>query len=160
MLIEILGLDPYAVSRLSQNIQPALVALTKAEAKHMFFVAHESMLIHTGVDQNAWHTWVKIHMPKSYDIHQAAMIKLFQQYLSDDTVHLHFQWIYQPDTQIDHVLQSDYPDFVTEKNQVAVETNQDPISDQDIYHGNVFEGKEESLEKASKIIPPKKKATN
>jgi hypothetical protein len=167
MLIEIFGLDPYVIAKLSKQLHHPLVKLTNIDDKTLFFSAHETMLFHHGVDQNAWHTLIRIHLPTALRPHQQAIMSLFQKMLQEQTVHLQFQFNYLDVTTTPTIFQADYPLFVTEKNQVAIapeasiETDEEDTQ-QEIYHGNVFADKEADLEKAPPLNKKtlKKKVTN
>jgi hypothetical protein len=52
------------------------------------------------------------------------------------------------------VIREDYPLFVSESNAVKIQEEIDPLP-QEIFHGNVFEGKDKELETITK--PTKKK---
>jgi hypothetical protein len=52
------------------------------------------------------------------------------------------------------VIRGDYPLFVSESNEVKIEEEMQPLN-QEIFHGNVFEGKEKDLETIPE--PSKKK---
>jgi hypothetical protein len=164
MLIEIFGLDHYVIARLSRQLHHPIIKLTNLDVKDLFFSSHETMLFHHGVDQNAWHTHVLIHLSQSLKPYQEALMKMIQKALLEHTVHLHFQFIYGDANQHYRLMQESYPDFVSEKNQVEVEIEpeeEQPLT-QEIYHGNVFEGKEEALEKVDPKVKKvqKKKVTN
>jgi hypothetical protein len=164
MLIEIFGLDHYVIARLSRQLHHPIIKLTNLDVKDLFFSSHETMLFHHGVDQNAWHTLVLIHLPQALKNHQEALMKMIQAALLEHTVHLHFQFIYVEASQQYRLMQDSYPDFVSEKNQVEVQvqSEEEPSLKQEIYHGNVFAGKEEALEKVEPNIKrvKKKKVTN
>lgn len=159
MIIEIFGLDPYVVARLSQALHQPLVQLTKVAEEDVFFSAHEAILYHQGVDQNAWHTWIKIYLDPQFANKQEAIVHLLHKHLLDQTVHIHVQFIYVSTSQKIHLIQKDYPLFVTEKN--TVEIQEPELPQQDIYHGNAFAGKEEALDQlVSSNAKRKKKTTN
>jgi hypothetical protein len=86
--------------------------------------------------------------------YQEEMKTLFIEALKDQTIHLHFEFYPQSKQNIHHVIREDYPLFVAESNAVKIEEELTPPT-QDIFHGNVFEGKEKDLE--SITIPSKKK---
>lgn len=164
MLIEIFGLDHYVIARLSRQLHQPIIKLTNLDVKDLFFSSHETMLFHHGVDQNAWHTHVLIHLSQSLKSYQEALMKMIQAALLEHTVHLHVQFIYLEANQQYRLMQESYPDFVSEKNQVEVEIEPEeaqPLT-QEIYHGNVFAGKEEALEKVDPKVKKvqKKKVTN
>jgi len=134
MHIEIFGLDKYVVATLSEQLHLPLIKLTKVNEKDLFFSVFESMIFHRGVDQNAWHTVIEA--------------------LKDQTIHLHFEFYPQSKQNIHHVIREDYPLFVSESNAVKIKEEVEPTP-QEIFHGNVFEGKEKELD--SIIQPTKKK---
>jgi hypothetical protein len=162
MLIEIFGLDPYVISNISKYLHTPLLQLTKIDEKDLFFSAHETILFHRGVDQNAWHTLIRIHLSNTLVQHQEKIANLFKQVLSDHTVHWRIQFIYLNHEHQFKLIQKDYPEFVTEKNQVTIEPDFEDAPAKEIFHGNAFEGKEEVLEKLDKTTPKptKKKVTN
>lgn len=154
MHIEIFGLDKYVVATLSEQLHLPLVKLTKVNEKDLFFSVFESMIFHQGVDQNAWHTIIRIFLVETDMKYQEEMKALFIEALKDQTIHLHFEFYPQSKQNIHHVIRKDYPLFVSETNAVKVEEELNE-STQDIFHGNVFEGKEKDLETIT--IPSKKK---
>jgi hypothetical protein len=154
MHIEIFGLDKYVVATLSEQLHVPLIKLTKVNEKDLFFSVFESMIFHQGVDQNAWHTIIRIFLVESDMKYQEEMKTLFIEALKDQTIHLHFEFYPQSKQNIHHVIREDYPLFVAESNAVKIEEELTP-STQDIFHGNVFEGKEKDLETIT--IPSKKK---
>lgn len=154
MHIEIFGLDKYVVATLSEQLHLPLVKLTKVNEKDLFFSVFESMIFHQGVDQNAWHTIIRIFLVETDMKYQEEMKALFIEALKDQTIHLHFEFYPQSKQNIHHVIREDYPLFVSETNAVKVEEELNE-STQDIFHGNVFEGKEKDLETIT--IPSKKK---
>jgi hypothetical protein len=154
MHIEIFGLDKYVVATLSEQLHEPLIKLTKVNEKDLFFSVFESMIFHQGVDQNAWHTIIRIFLVESDMKYQEEMKTLFIEALKDQTIHLHFEFYPQSKQNIHHVIREDYPLFVAESNAVKNEEELTPPT-QDIFHGNVFEGKEKDLETIT--IPSKKK---
>lgn len=154
MHIEIFGLDKYVVATLSEQLHLPLIKLTKVNEKDLFFSVFESMIFHQGVDQNAWHTIIRIFLVETDMKYQEEMKALFIEALKDQTIHLHFEFYPQSKQNIHHVIREDYPLFVSETNAVKVEEELNE-STQDIFHGNVFEGKEKDLETIT--IPSKKK---
>lgn len=154
MHIEIFGIDKYVVATLSEQLHSSLVKLTKVDENDLFFSAFETMIFHRGVDQNAWHTVIRIFLVDSQMIYQEEIKKLFIEALKDQTIHLHFEFYPQLRQNIHHVIREDYPLFVSESNEVKVEQELDPQT-QEIFHGNVFEGKEKDLDNIT--VPTKKK---
>lgn len=154
MHIEIFGLDKYVVATLSEQLHLPLVKLTKVNEKDLYFSVFESMIFHQGVDQNAWHTIIRIFLVETDMKYQEEMKALFIEALKDQTIHLHFEFYPQSKQNIHHVIREDYPLFVSETNAIKVEEELNE-STQDIFHGNVFEGKEKDLETIT--IPSKKK---
>lgn len=154
MHIEIFGLDKYVVATLSEQLHLPLIKLTKVNEKELFFSVFESMIFHQGVDQNAWHTIIRIFLVETDMKYQEEMKALFIEALKNQTIHLHFEFYPQSKQNIHHVIREDYPLFVSETNAVKVEEELNE-STQDIFHGNVFEGKEKDLETIT--IPSKKK---
>jgi hypothetical protein len=154
MHIEIFGLDKYVVATLSEQLHEPLIKLTKVNEKDLFFSVFESMIFHQGVDQNAWHTIIRIFLVETDMKYQEEMKTLFIEALKDQTIHLHFEFYPQSKQNIHHVIREDYPLFVAESNAVKIEEELTP-STQDIFHGNVFEGKDKDLETIT--IPSKKK---
>jgi hypothetical protein len=153
MHIEIFGLDKYVVATLSEQLHLPLIKLTKVNEKDLFFSVFESMIFHRGVDQNAWHTVIRIFLVETDMKYQEELKALFIKALKDQTIHLHFEFYPQLKQNIHHVIREDYPLFVSESNAVNIE-EVEPTS-QEIFHGNVFEGKEKELD--SIIQPTKKK---
>lgn len=148
MHIEIFGLDKYVVANLSLELQKPIINLTKIDENDLFFSVHETLTFHVGVDQNAWHTRIKITMPELLWVHQASLRSLLTKALQQHTIHLHFEFILQkPEHTYSHI-QKDYPLFVSESNQVTIDKdeNQEVGDDTEIYHGNIFAGKESDLE--------------
>jgi hypothetical protein len=112
------------------------------------------MIFHRGVDQNAWHTVIRIFLVETDMKYQEELKALFIEALKDQTIHLHFEFYPQSKQNIHHVIREDYPLFVTESNAVKIKEELEPTP-QEIFHGNVFEGKEKELD--SMIQPTKKK---
>ncbi len=154
MHIEIFGLDKYVVATLSEQLHLPIIKLTKVNENNLFFSVFESMIFHQGVDQNAWHTIIRIFLVETDMKYQEELKSLFIEALKDQTIHLHFEFYPQSKQNIHHVIREDYPLFVSESNEVKIEEELTP-SNQDIFHGNVFEGKEKDLETIT--IPSKKK---
>jgi hypothetical protein len=153
MHIEIFGLDKYVVATLSEQLHLPLIKLTKVNEKDLFFSVFESMIFHRGVDQNAWHTVIRIFLVETDMKYQEELKALFVEALKDQTIHLHFEFYPQLKQNIHHVIREDYPLFVSESNAVNIEEVEP--TPQEIFHGNVFEGKEKELD--SIIQPTKKK---
>jgi len=153
MHIEIFGLDKYVVATLSEQLHLPLIKLTKVNEKDLFFSVFESMIFHRGVDQNAWHTVIRIFLIETDMKYQEELKALFVEALKDQTIHLHFEFYPQLKQNIHHVIREDYPLFVSESNAVNIEEVEP--TPQEIFHGNVFEGKEKELD--SMIQPTKKK---
>jgi hypothetical protein len=145
MHIEIFGLDKYVVATLSEQLHLPLIKLTKVNENDLFFSVFESMIFHRGVDQNAWHTVIRIFLVEADMKFQEEMKVLFINALKDQTIHLHFEFYPQLKQNIHHVIREDYPQFVSESNAVKIEEEVEPFS-QEIFHGNVFDGKEKDLE--------------
>lgn len=153
MHIEIFGLDKYVVATLSEQLHLPLIKLTKVNEKDLFFSVFESMIFHRGVDQNAWHTVIRIFLVETDMKYQEELKALFIKALKDQTIHLHFEFYPQLKQNIHHVIREDYPLFVSESNAVNIEEVEP--TPQEIFNGNVFEGKEKELD--SIIQPTKKK---
>jgi hypothetical protein len=77
--------------------------------------------------------------------YQEEIKVLFIEALKDQTIHLHFEFYPQLKQNIHHVIREDYPLFVSESNAVKIEDELEPLT-KEIFHGNVFEGKEKDLE--------------
>jgi hypothetical protein len=154
MHIEIFGLDKYVVATLSEQLHLPLIKLTKVNENDLFFSVFESMIFHRGVDQNAWHTIIRIFLVDADMKYQEEMKELFIDALKDQTIHLHFEFYPQLKQNVQHVIRGDYPLFVSESNEVKIEEEMQPLN-QEIFHGNVFEGKEKDLETIPE--PSKKK---
>ncbi len=160
MHIEIFGLDKYVVSTLSHDLHKPIIQLTKIDENNLFFSVHETLLFHAGVDQNAWHTYIKISMPESLFPFQEALRTLITAALKDQTIHIHFEFILQKANTIFTYIQNGYPMFVSESNQVKIDSNvEDEAIDKksEIYHGNIFAGKESELDKLEQSLPAKSK---
>ena len=160
MHIEIFGLDKYVVATLSRELQKPIIQLTKIEENSLFFSVHETLLFHAGVDQNAWHTFIKISMPESLVHAQEGLRSIFLKAVKDHTIHIHFEFILQKPNTVFTEIQKDYPLFVNETNEVAIEQENEEENDEnvEIYHGNIFAGKESELEKLNRdVLPPKSK---
>ena len=155
MHIEIFGLDKYVVSTLSRDLQKPIVQLTKIDENNLFFSVHETLLFHAGVDQNAWHTFIKISMPENLVSFQEGLMKMISKALQDQTIHIHFEFILQKMNAVFTSIQNNYPRFVTDNNQVKVDEKADDeeVNEKaEIYHGNIFAGKESELEKLEKEV--------
>jgi hypothetical protein len=152
MHIEIFGLDKYVVATLSEQLHLPLIKLTKVSESNLFFSVFESMIFHRGVDQNAWHTIIRIYLVESDMQYHEEIKALFIDALKEQTIHLHFEFYPQLKQNIQHEIREDYPLFVSESNAVKIEEEIEPLT-QEIFHGNVFEGKEKDLE----IINPSTK---
>ncbi|MGA0097412.1 MAG: hypothetical protein ACO3H6_02400 [Bacilli bacterium] len=158
MVIEIFGLDKYVVASLSRELQPSILKLTQLKPSQLYFAVHETLIFHNGVDQNAWHTMVKVQLEPGQTQHQTALIQLLTKALKPHTIHVHLEFYVQPTHQSTHLIQEDYPLFVSETNQVNLDLPDEEDS-KEIYHGNMFAGKERDLEKLdqSKPLPTTKK---
>ena len=152
MVIEIFGLDKYVVASLSRELQPSILKLIQLEPSQLYFAVHETLIFHDGVDQNAWHTMVKVQLESAQVHHQAALVKLLTQALKPHTIHVHLEFYVQPASQSTHLLNEDYPLFVSETNQVNFDLP-DEEERKEIYHGNIFAGKENDLEKLDQTKP-------
>lgn len=159
MYIEIFGLDKYVVATLSRELQPAILRLTQLEPSQLYFAVHETLIFQNGVDQNAWHTIVKIQLEPSLTSKQEALVTLIKDALQTHTIHVHIEIYVQPINASMHIFQAQYPLFVTESNQVRIDQEDVDDDGPEIFHGNVFAGKEEALEKLAKdtSAPAKKK---
>jgi hypothetical protein len=155
MHIEIFGLDKYVVATLSEQLHLPLIKLTKANENELLFSVFESMIFHRGVDQNAWHTVIRIFLLEPDMKFQDQIKVLFIDALKDQTIHLHFEFYPQLKQNIHHVIKNDYPLFVSESNTVKIEEELEPLA-QEIFQGNVFEGKEKNLETINKPANKKK----
>ena len=152
MVIEIFGLDKYVVASLSRELQPSILKLTQLESSQLYFAVHETLIFHNGVDQNAWHTMVKVQLEPAHTQHQSALVKLLTEALKPHTIHVHVEFYLQPTSQSTHLLRDDYPLFVSETNQVNLDL-QEEENPKEIYHGNIFAGKENDLEKLEQAKP-------
>jgi hypothetical protein len=159
MHIEIFGLDKYVVATLSRELQKPIVQLTKMDENSLFFSVHETLLFHAGVDQNAWHTFIKISMPETLAHVQEGLRAMFIKALKDNTIHIHFEFILQKPNSVSTFIQKDYPLFVNETNEVAIEQEveeEETDKNIEIYHGNIFAGKETELEKLNREVTSSK----
>ena len=84
MHIEIFGLDKYVVATLSEQLHLPLIKLTKVNEKDLFFSVFESMIFHRGVDQNAWHTVIRIFLVETDMKYQEELKALFIEALKDE----------------------------------------------------------------------------
>ncbi len=159
MHIEILGVDKYVVASLSRQLHQPLIDLTKIQENNLFFSAQESLLFHKGVDQNAWHTIINVHLDETLIHLKQAISDLLTSALKENTIHIHISFYPQSKTNHLDIIQNQYPRFITESNQVKIEPSDDE-TEQEIYHGNVFAGKEKDLDAiqpVTKAQPKKKK---
>jgi hypothetical protein len=145
MHIEILGLDKYVVASLSRQLHQPLIALTNIQENNLFFSAQESLLFHKGVDQNAWHTIIRVHLDETLIHLKQEISDLITGALKDHTIHMHLSFYPQSKSNHLDIIQSQYPRFITESNEVKIQPSDDE-TEQEIYHGNIFAGKEKDLE--------------
>jgi hypothetical protein len=150
MNIVIQGLDRYVVERLSQAITLPLSQLTSTAITDIYFLASETIVYHQGVDQTSWWSFITIHLTPELQRFQQGIIDLFKAALQGQTIHMQFTWVYQPSHHTTTILDHDYPTFVTNTNQVQVSSSNTTV-EKDIYHGNVFSGYEDDL---NKIVEP------
>ncbi len=155
MHIEIFGLDKYVVAKLSRELQKPIIQLTKIEENSLFFSVHETLLFHAGVDQNAWHTFIKISMPESLVPFQEGLKSIMNKALKDQTIHIHYEFILQNPNSVFTFIQKDYPLFVRESNEVKIQQkteDEETVENVEIYHGNIFEGKQTELDKLDQEV--------
>ncbi|MEY3431917.1 MAG: hypothetical protein RIS53_815 [Bacillota bacterium] len=154
MHIEIFGLDKYVVANLSRELQKPIIQLTKIDENNLFFSVHETLLFHAGVDQNAWHTFIKISMPDTLAPFQEGLRSIINKALKDQTIHIHYEFVLQNVNSVFTFIQKNYPLFVNESNQIkAQQIEEDETEDKvEIYHGNIFAGKETELDKLNQQV--------
>jgi hypothetical protein len=135
--ISLLGLDPYISQHVSKAIHGQLVQLYELGNEEIFVYAPESFLLHDGIDQTSWHTIARIHAPIQFKSRQNAVAAYLLKYLKTQVIHVAIEfYYYEPDDRYQD-YDNDYPKFITEVNQVAIE---DPgeAEPAEIYQGDVF----------------------
>jgi hypothetical protein len=135
--ISLLGLDPYVSQHVSQAIHAQLVKLYDLESDDVLVYAPESFLLHNGVDQTSWHTIAHIHAPAQLKSKQNAVAAYLLKYLKTQVIHVAIEFYYYEPGDRYQDYDKDYPKFVTEANQVAVEEPPE-TEEREIYQGDVF----------------------
>ena len=62
VFVEIFGIDPYMLRQVSRDLTPKLAKICETDENSINFYAPEGLLVHNGVEQNAWNITIKVLM--------------------------------------------------------------------------------------------------
>jgi len=145
MNIDFLGLDMYIVAELSKEIEQKIHKLLKLPLNDIIITGSETILYHGGIDQNSWHTIVKINILDTYKDKQNELAKAIYSVIKPHTIHVKMIFEYFKSEETVTYRSDDYPLFVTEDNHVELVTPE-VNPKQEIYHGNAFTPHQKALE--------------
>jgi hypothetical protein len=153
--ITINGLDQFITARLSKEMSKELANLYEVSEDEINFIAPQSMVFHSGVEQTSWHVIVDVKAPLKVKVVQKHIGEFIIASLKDVAINIEVLFTYFSSD--DHIeqLNKDYPSYISERNIVRVEDEIDEEDDEDEEHhhhhhdnedeeelftGNIFEG--------------------
>ena len=149
VFVEIFGIDPYMLRQVSRDLTPKLAKICETDENSISFYAPEGLLVHNGVEQNAWNITIKVFMNYKYQIHRKEIIDLLVSSFSKIAIHITVAFTYHQKEEVYGFVNSDYPLFLTENNIVDEDDEEfedDDVDDlNDVFSGNAFEGFEDKL---------------
>ncbi len=150
--ISVLGLDQFVVGKYSSEHTENLAQAFECDEDEINFYAPESMIFHKGVEQTSWNSLLIISAEEKYRPFEEKVANYIFKTLKDFCIHIEIRFEYHPSNSTYKLINDDYPLYLTEKNIVQTEEESfdenDEISEEEVYTGNIFEGMEEKLEKA------------
>ena len=142
MIIEIMGMDPYRVGKISRLLQPKLDRFNELKDIPILFSGSETSLFHDGVDQNTWVVIIKLHLEQRLLSFASTLQNMLIQILKEDAIHLHFYVFPIQSENFSVHMNEEYPPYVEEQE----DTEMDSSPEQDIFLGNAFEKHQDTLD--------------
>ena len=142
--IYVYGLDQFVVGDISVELTGALAKLYEVSEDDINFVAPHDMVFHKGVEQTSWRVIVEVKAPEELERLQSQAKEVIFHFLSEVAIHIEVTFFYY--CRHDHFvhLNDQYPNYLTESNQVDFESEYDGEyvegeEDDEIYTGDIFE---------------------
>lgn len=172
--ISVLGLDQYVVGHYSKEHSANLANLFEIEESELDFYAPESVVFHKGVEQTSWNAIVVVRAPKRCQPVEGKVASYLMRTMSDFTINIQVEFEYFDEGTHYQRLNKAYPRFIEEKNIMDVQGSagegEDGMNDADeddeeadprdradlnpddpdqLYLGDVFQGREKQLDEAA-----------
>ncbi len=154
--IDILGLDQYVAGHYSREHGKNLASLFEVSEDDLAFYSPVSTLFHDGVEQISWNALVIVHCDASYEAAEEKVANYLLSTLTDFSVNVDVRFEYFHGHEYSR-HNPDYPRFLKAENikeavlkaeesaEEAIDGG-NPDQGEEIYLGNAFEGKIDSLE--------------
>lgn len=140
------GVDEFLGSSVEKAFTPEIAKILNVSQDEVVLTCLHSMIYHNGVDQTSYHMIVTFEMDRKYEQFQQKLIDYVFSVSKNFSVHCHINFSYLS-TETFSCIDSDYPLFVTESNEIVVEEDE---SEEEIYLGDMFVDFEEKIKKTSK----------
>ena len=148
--IEVIGMNHYMLGDYSAATTKHIANLYEVGEEEIFFHSGDLRLYHNGVDQTSWHTLVRVHAPKKFEIFEKNVANYLLTSLVDYILNAHIEFVYFDETHTYEHLNKEYPAFFPkdESDDEYIEEDyedDEDFSDEELFEGNAFEGFEEKL---------------
>src|SRR5574344_1643987 len=110
--IVILGIDPYGLCDLSRDLTSPIANLCEVKPQDINFYAPEGLLVHNGVAQNSWNSFVKVIAPKKVQVLQKDIAKIISTFLSSLSIHCEIVFSYYLHDEREVFVNKDYSRFI------------------------------------------------
>lgn len=141
--IFVYGLDAFVVGDLSKTLTGILARTYEVSEDEINFIAPDNMVFHNGEEQTSWLTIVEIKAPEAYFDIQDEVSKVIFHYFKELTIHIEITFSYFSNNNRLIQINPDYPRYLSEANQVNVESDYDEDMEEgegedQIYTGDIF----------------------
>lgn len=143
--IEVVGVSGIAEEEFSFEITQNLANLYEAKIEDIMMIASDAMVMHNGTEQTSWHSIIKVIAPKKYEAMQKNVAKFLLNIASEFSLHVHVIFTYFEESNIYHKINKEYPLFYVREDNDREVDEEDDESEEEIYHGNIFEGIDEKM---------------
>ncbi len=138
------GVDEYLGVHVEEVLLPGLMKITKAEETEIIFTCLHSIIYHNGVDQTSLHMVIDLDLDPKYISLEKQIADYLLEESSKFSIHAHIQFNYVNGKSY-HRIDESYPYYVTDKNSIEIEDDEDEEVEQEIFTGNIFENFEEKI---------------
>lgn len=140
------GVDEFLGAEVEKDFAPQVSKILHVSPDDVVVTCLHSMIFHGGVDQTSFHMIVTFEMEDEYKKYEEELVEFILSASKNFSVHAHVNFFYLSDTK--SRIDNDYPLFVTEKNEVVLESEE--VEEEEIYTGDIFADFEKDLKAKKK----------
>ncbi len=121
--VSLLGMDYYQAIDVTKKIHNRLVEIYRCKDEDLVFFAPESFLIHDGIEQTSFRLNIRVEAPDMYMDRESEVKEALFDALKDVAIHFRLLFTYFEPEHEYLKIDDTYPEYMTEKNVVKAETD-------------------------------------